>query len=352
MRGMAVTALGAFTSVGTDVPQTMGSLLSRLQWFDDLDLVGASGEPVTGAPVRILSVDNATERLVGLAHIALSECRRQGHATRGSSESIPLLLATATADDLPCHPEELLDRVVGAGVEGAAMGEDLDRRSSRVFPGGRQGALDALAAALALLTSGRAPACYLGGVDSLLDPVRLNQLLLDERLRDGPGREGFVPGEAAVFLKLEAHSGRQALGLVLGSAIAGAERGGAVTAAPVPGFELARAGTIALQEARLDPSQLVALVHDGSGEPAQSEELAMAITRLPFQGAGRLERWAPAFSVGETGAAAAALALAMTTFFVKEGVFQGPVLVCLLSEARVRAAVVLGSSTHQGGRHG
>ncbi len=358
MKGGFVSGLGAFTSVGVDVPQTMGSLLSRLQWFDDLDLIGASGEPVTGARVRIQSVANATDRAVGMCRFALAECRRSGHAPRTGHQRIPLLLATAKARDLPCSPEELLGRILDGdqdverdaqqGVAPPALGEGIDRQASRVFPEGRRGALQALAAAHELVGSGRAQACYVGGVDSLLDPLRLNELLLDRRLLDGAGTDGFVPGEAAVFLKLEARAAAHASCALLGSAVTEGERG----AGPAPGTALARAGQVALKDARLEASSLAALVQDGSSEQAIVEEVAMAVTRLPFERSVQLQRWTPAFSVGETGAAAACLSLAMSAFFVREAIFEGPVLVWLLSDGPERGAIVLGSTDHQGGRRG
>jgi hypothetical protein len=84
----------------------------------------------------------------------------------------------------------------------------------------------------------------------------------------------------------------------------------------------------------------------------------MAMTRLPLGAGGgappglRVQPWAPAFSVGETGAAAAWLSLAMAAFFLREGVWGGPVLTWLRSDGGARGAVVLGASDtkeHAGG---
>jgi 3-oxoacyl-[acyl-carrier-protein] synthase-1 len=346
-----VTSLGAFTSVGVNVPETMGSLLSRLQWFDDLTVIGASGEPVSGARVRLAAVDDATERYVAMSRFALAECRRGEPSAASSREALPLLLATSRARDLPCAPGELLERILAEDAETAAeAGEGaaaeaprvaLDRGASRVFAEGRLGALSALAAARQLVTSGRSRACYVGAVDSLLDPVRLNELLEDGRLLDGAGTDGFIPGEAAVFLKIDSRPAPGG-GVVLGAATTDESPPGVSEGdAPVSGSALARAAREALRLASVSTASLAALVHDGSSEHASVEEIAMAAARLPFGAASPLRPWAPAYSVGETGAAAAFLSIAMTTFFLKEEVFTGPTLVWLTSEVGARAALVM-----------
>jgi len=333
--------MGAFTPVGVDVPQTMGSLLSRLQWFDDLDLIGALGEPIAGARVRLRAGDDRLERYVGMSRFALGECQRAAIAAAGPRAPrpapAPLLLATSRPGDLPCAPALLLERVLEED------GGDVDRAASAVFADGRAGALHALGAASELLHAGRASACYVGGVDSLLDPVRLHRLLAEGRLLDGAGSDGFVPGEAAVFLRLETRAAHPDA-VVLGTAVV-EDR----AALPASGSALARAAAEALRQAELGPAQLGAVVHDGAIEPVVAEEIAMAATRLPRDGAAppaanpdRLRPWAPAYSVGETGAASAWLALAMTAFFLREGVFAGPVLTWLTSDGAARGAVVMG----------
>lgn len=344
MRGVSITGLGAFTPVGVNIPQTMGSLVSRLQWFDDLDLRGPTGAPVSGARVRLSSVENAADRYVAMSRFALAECRESGSSSRGAGEPVPLMLATSRARDLPCRADILLERVLDGDEETAdgRNGQRMDRAASRVFADGRLGALHALAAAQEVVSSGRASGCYVGGVDSLLDPVRLYELLDQGRLLDGSGSDGFVPGEAAAFLKVESRGVRGG-STVLASAAAeepAAPRDG--LAEPATGAALARAAIEALRAAELDPSKLGALVHDGASEPATVEEIAMAMSRLPFSVASPLRPWAPAYSVGEAGAAAAWLSLAMTAFFLREGVFEGPALVWLMSEGSRRAALVLG----------
>jgi 3-oxoacyl-[acyl-carrier-protein] synthase-1 len=349
MNPLFVSAIGAFTPVGVNLPQTMGSLLSRLQWFDDLDLIGASGEPVSGARVRLRSAESVTERYVGMSRFALAECRQSVYATRSSHEPAPLLLATSNERDLPCPPKLLLSLILEGDQEGrpAGAGDAIDRRASRVFAEGRVGALQALAAAQAIVSSGRAPACYVGGVDSLLDPVRLNELLDEGKLLDGPGTDGVIPGEGAVFLKLEARAASRSSSVVLASAMVD-DRGGSTP----PGSALARAAAEALRAAKLGASSLAALVHDGSSDQTTVEEIAMAITRLPFDGATQLRPWTPAFSVGETGAAAACLSVAMTAFFLQEEVFDGPVLIWLISESSARTAVVMGPGARKEARRG
>lgn len=340
MRGVAITAMGAFTPVGINVAHTMGSLLTKLQWFDDLDITGGDGEPLSGARVRLRSVEEGVDRYLAMTQFALGECLRESAgqtdgAGRGAGQSqrapLPLLLATSEQRNLPCPAEELLDRVL------EAHGDVWDRARSRVFAGGKAGSIKALAAAEGLLRGREVGACYVGGVDTLLDPVRLYEMLDAGRLQEGGGigSDGFIPGEAAVFLRLEAQRTPTAQVTIQGSAVCDGPGW-------APGAALANAGIAALAEAARTASALAAITHDGSGNQPSFEEIALALTRLPFGSGTSLLPWAPALSVGETGAAAAWLELAMAAFFLREKVFAGPVLSCLTSEGTARAAIVLG----------
>lgn len=67
----------------------------------------------------------------------------------------------------------------------------------------REGVTEAVLAALALLEAGEGEALVLGAVDSLLDPLSLEEFAADNRLLLEKGSDGFAPGEAAVFLVIE-----------------------------------------------------------------------------------------------------------------------------------------------------
>ena len=344
MKSILVTALGTFTPVGVNVPQTMGSVLSRLQWFDDLELLDATGEPVAGARVPLQGAKDRAERYFGMGALALAECCGSVPERRGPQKPAPLFLATSPERDLPCSPEELLDRL--------ALGQDQEgngailRSASRVFPQGRSGAIRALFAGVNALQSREVEACYVGGVDSLLDPVLLHELLADGRLHDKAGSDGFTPGEGAAFVRMEMTSSEDRGGILLGASVS--EDG------ETPGMALANAAKGALRAARVGPSQLKAIVHDGTGDSMAAEERALALTRLGFAEPPPEDfaTWAPSFSVGETGAAAAPLCLAVAAFFLRAGVLEGPVLNWFTGEGAMRAAIVMGTRSSVEGRRG
>ena len=258
-------------------------------------------------------------------------------------QAVPLFLATSPERDLPCSTEELLDHL--AGAQDQEGNEAILRSASRVFAEGRRGSIRALFAAINALQSGDLEACYVGGVDSLLDPVLLHELLADGRLNDKAGSDGFTPGEGAAFVRIEMTSSGNQTGILLGATVS--------EDAETPGLALANAATGALRAARLGPSQLEAIVHDGTGESTAAEERAIALTRLGFTRPppDQFVTWAPSFSVGETGAAAAPLCLAVTTFFLRAGVVQAPVLNWFKAEG-MGAAIVMGTRTSGEGRHG
>jgi 3-oxoacyl-[acyl-carrier-protein] synthase I len=209
-----------------------------------------------------------------------------------------------------------------------------------VFPGGRGAVLDALGAALALLKEPAVQTCLVGGVDSLIDEPRLQMLLGDDRLVTAKNKDGFIAGEAGAMLALTNRPGPDALATWLAAA-AGQEPACRGSDLPVTGAGLQEAMTRALSLVSLGFEDLACLAHDFSGEARYFEELTLASGRMG-QGKGSVAAEDPGLSVGETGAAAGFLTIAMLAFLHSKGVHARPSLALLSCDGPARGAIVLG----------
>ena len=326
---LAIEALGTFTSVGTDVPMTMASLLSQFQCFDDFEVRGSDGELLTGAMTPLAGQLQGIDRLGALGLLALRECAAEVPAR----QPLPLLVCAPEGADLGGSPSELLDRLL------ADASLAIDRAQSLVITRGATGIVDALLAARVLLERGGVPACYVLGVDSLVTRDRPQRLLAEGRVIDGNNSNGFVPGEAAVALRVARPGGGKTRGLIAGVGSAVESRSPGVTVSTGEG--LARAALQALSEAQVSAAELQGIAHDVSGIHGDFEEMLMARGRPPLSGNADAEMFSAAVSVGEVGTAAGPLNLAMLAFFVEQKIIDGPALCLFRSTGDARGAAVL-----------
>jgi 3-oxoacyl-[acyl-carrier-protein] synthase-1 len=326
---IAVAAAGTITPVGTNLVDTMSALYTRVQLFEDLDALDDDGEPLSGMKIPFKEELRGGARLAVMAHAIVDECVA---AIEPVTDKVPLLLCCPEADD--DTPARLLDEVI------AQAAIPIDRGRSRVFPAGRAATLEALGAALALLKDPVTSTCLVGGVDSLIDEQRLQVLLDEDRLLTTGNKDGFIAGEAGVMLALTNQPGPDALAAWLAAA-AGTEEACRGSDRPVTGAGLQKAMTQALALANLRFEDLACLAHDFSGEARTFEELTLAGGRMGH-GKDPIATEDPGLSVGETGAAAGFLPIAMLAFLHSKGVHARPSLALLSCDGPARGAVVLG----------
>jgi 3-oxoacyl-[acyl-carrier-protein] synthase-1 len=176
-------------------------------------------------------------------------------------------------------------------------------------------------------------------VDSLVVPARLAADLAAGRVAGVHNPTGFVPGEAGAALLLSLRPDSRARAIITG---AGHCDGGPtfLTAAAV----LVEAAERALLDARLPAPALAAICHDGAGDWGQIGELALADGRPPLSLAPQAQRFLPAISTGEVGAASGVLSLAILAFLLAKGVFRRPALALFSSDGAARGAAILAPS--------
>jgi len=330
---IAVEAAGALTPVGTNLTDSMIALFTRVQIFGDLNVLDEEGEPLSGMKIPFPAEPAGPERLLAMANAVVDE------ATLGVEPSVrtPLILclpeAGAFADAPAEWPTDLLRNVI------AKAAIPLDTVRSRVIARGRAGVVEALGVALTLLKEPTMPYCLVGGVDSAVDDGRVEALIGESRLLTVSNKDGYVPGEAGAMLLLSNRPGPGAMAHWLGAAD-GKEEACRGSNRPITGTGLQEAMAKALAQAKLDFEGLDCLVHDFSGEQRYFEELLLAKSRVSRgRGTGTIE--VPAFSTGETGAAAGFLSIAMLAFLHAKAVHKRASMAVFTSDGPERGAVVL-----------
>jgi 3-oxoacyl-[acyl-carrier-protein] synthase I len=331
MRAIAIEALGAITAVGENLPLSVASIYTGGRRCEALGTHGVDGRPVIGAPAMIGDQVRGIDRLRVLALMAIQECVGD---QLGVQPPLPVVVCAPVLEPFGRDAGWFLHRL----LDDADLALDPD--GSRVIAGGRGVLPDALALAEQRLASQEWPACFLVGVDSLVAPPRLSREVDAGRVAGAGNATGFIPGEAgaALLLSLRADAGSAAI-------IAGIGRceGGAAfnTTAAV----LADAAERALANAGVAAPALGAICHDGPGDWAQLEELALADARPPLSLVPEAQRLIPSISTGEVGAAAGVLSLAIVGLLLAKGVVQRPALAMLVAEGPARAAAVLTPAT-------
>lgn len=332
---IAIETAGAITPVGLDLADSMAAIYTRAQLFEDLGVLDADGEPLSGMKIPFAEDLAGPERLAAMAHEVLDECTA---SVETDGAKLPLLLCCPEAGAFGQEAADFPARVLAEVIAKSPV--PIDGARSRVLARGRAGVLDALGAALALLEDGAAVHCLVGGVDCLVDDARVQTLADDERLLTSTNKDGFVAGEAGAMLLLSNRPAPSTLASWLGAA-AGHEEATRGSERPITGAGMQDAMTKALALAKTPFEALDCVAHDFSGEARYFEELLLASSRLAKATANHAVE-IPALSVGETGAAAGFLTVAMLAFLHGKGVHAGPSLGILSSDGPERGAVVLG----------
>jgi 3-oxoacyl-[acyl-carrier-protein] synthase-1 len=334
---VAITGLGAVTPVGLSLPSTCAALRAGVSRMVALEGWNDHGPPppedlvagrvpmewmrgdvrtewpgherfdlVPPKPHRLLAPD--TERLAELAVLAAEEAWQDAGRPRGR---VGLYLGLPEDDD---------GRAVAGAVSRALTLEFELQRGDRL---GRAAALAAVHRALRHLRDGRVDVALVGGVDSLLRRAALARMSAAGMLRSDVNPTGVIPGEAAVFMVLQAEGAlRKPRAWIVASAVA--EEPTAGTDEPNQGVGLTKALRLARQGG---PGYSVRplVVCDLNGERYRTIEWSFANVRAlgdvhPAEGTPtNALLWHPADCIGDSGAASGALNVAWASVAMRKG---------------------------------
>ena len=340
---VTMTGYGIVNPVGIGAAACAAAVRAGINQYADSTLVRTKGEPYKMATVPdaclpemdpstfpIINTNFLFKRLLQLGKLALTQACEHGQI----STPVPVFLAV---------PEQRCGRPYPAlepflKVLASQVDYPLDLITSRVFPMGRSGGINALNEAMKLLLNSPLERIIVGGVDSFFDTMLLGALDAEDRLSSSTTMRGFVPGEGAAFVVLEKTADA---GLKLSSPGVADEPGHMYSEEACLGDGLSTA--VAEAVASLEqPVQTV--LCSMNGESGHVKEWGIAQLRNSQSFHGSLQLHHPAECYGDLGAATAPTLLALSVLGLEKGYYSGPALVWCASDYQQRGAVVISKS--------
>jgi 3-oxoacyl-[acyl-carrier-protein] synthase I len=302
----AVLATGIVSSVGMTAAATCAAVRTKVANPSPTAFVDSAGKPIMAHQVSLDRPWRGVPRLARMAALATQEALAA--VTPTQRQAIPLLLCVAERErpgrthglDDALFPE--VQRLVGCAFSDA----------SRVFARGKVGVAEAIARARAIIAADSAAHVLILAVDSLLTGGTLEHLARRDRLLTEENSNGFMPGEAAGAILVGAAPPGAGCLRCLGLGF-GVERAHVDSEEPLRGDGLAFAIKAALADAAADLREVACRIADVSGEQYYFKEATLALSRTLRQRRENLELWHPAESVGEVGAAAGVICVAVAS---------------------------------------
>lgn len=272
-----VVSAGMVTSVGMDAPSSAAAIRAGLDNFQLSEFRDTTNEPIVVAPVKITSIETATEyRQGGYEHfsrmctLAIEECAIKA----GLSLPLPTDIAIfILGDDTRPKP---ITTIIHTLLHDDSLFHQSEQRHIQAFTHGESSCIYALAAANSYLTNNSY--AILLAADSWLNTPDIESNLHWNRINTSESAGGFIPGEAAAACLLTRTIPHAHQLSVLGLACA-EEQASLLSDQPVYGVGLAAAMKAAIQQAGISPEKIDLRVSDLSGEQYFFEEAAYAWAR-------------------------------------------------------------------------
>ena len=191
-----VVTAGMVTSVGMDAPSTAAAIRAGLDNFQLSEFRDTTNEPIVVAPVKITSIETATEyRQGGYEHfsrmctLAIEECAIKA----GLSLPLPTDIAIfILGDDTRPKP---ITTIIHTLLHDDSLFHQSEQRHIQAFTHGESSCIYALAAANNYLTNNSY--AILLAADSWLNTTDIESNLHLNRINTSESAGGFIPGEAA-----------------------------------------------------------------------------------------------------------------------------------------------------------
>jgi 3-oxoacyl-[acyl-carrier-protein] synthase-1 len=333
-----IVGVGACSSVGDSAPMTAAAVRAGINRFHEHPFwVDRFGQPAVVAASSYLPLDRmGSGRYLALASPALKEALSPLRDILPARQTLPLLLGLPPP--LPGTPISLVEALK------AHFKQSVSSILLEAIPCGHSAGVVALVEALHRLRAGE-EFCIIGGIDTYLQPERLEWLDKTGKLKSPINRWGFIPGEAAGFCVLASskavrHYRLEPLGTVISAAIskeAHQETSGALFTG--------QALTLAMKEALSalpTGARIHNLVGDLNGERNRVDDYGFTALRLAQHFIAPSSIHTAADCWGDIGAASAPLFLGLTTMWGMRGHGRGPLaLLWTSSDDGTRGAAVV-----------
>lgn len=341
-----LVGIGARTPHGLTPLQVTMSVRAQKFAPRESHLVDQKGKPMATGRLASLA-DNlmGQDRFVALAAPTLLQATYPWQAALAELRYDPIGLPVFVAlpdESRPGLDPQLRNHLLPALAARTRL--PLDLKQSALFFGCRGGGIAAIEAGLEMITSGRAEAALVGGVDSYFDPDCLEHLDNERRLHGPDTENGFIPGEGAGFLlfvsRRMAMSSLERYGHVLSAAVE-LEPNPYGSELPCLGEGMARALRRAIAEAGLPPESLAWALSDVVNERHRVDEWMYALARNHTSLSADIVHDQPLLSTGDLGAASAAVLLAIAAVSWKTGcAVASTALIATFSDGAERGALI------------
>ncbi|WP_124326155.1 hypothetical protein [Pseudomonas chlororaphis] len=341
MAALCIIGSGMVSAVGLSAPASCAAIRCAIDNFQETRFIDRGGEWLIAASVPLEQPWRGRSKLIKMAARALAEALQ---STPGiDPEKTPLLLGVAEAD----RPGRLdgLDLSLLHDIE-----HELGVRfhgSSNVIARGRVSGAVALLNARKLIYEQGHRHVLIAGVDSFLSGPTLAAFEERERLLTSQNSNGFIPGEGAAAVLVNAPTASETPQLACIGLGFGVEKA-TVEAEDIPlrADGLTQAVRAALSEAGCGLEQMDYRLTDISGEQYYFKEASLALSRTLRVRKEFFQLWHPADCIGEVGAAIGPAMLAVALAASRKGYGEGPNIFCHLgNDAGQRAAALLSYQT-------
>lgn len=331
---LAILATGLVTSVGLYAPAACAAIRAGVSNPTESGFLNSAGELISVHEVPLEQPWRGRVRLVKMAAMAVTECL--AGVSRDVWRRIPLLVCVAERERPGRTP----------GLEGELLAEIQQEVGEQFSPGsltiplGRVATAHALQEARRLLGEDGERQALIVATDSLLSGPTLGAFDREGRLLGARNSNGFIPGEGAGALLVGRANGPD---LLCCSGLGFATEAAYIASGqPLRGDGLTQAIKAAVRDAGCGLQELDFRIADLSGEHYYFKEAALALGRALRVRKPQFELWQPGTSIGESGALAGVVAIAVADAACRKGYSPGPgVLLHLAADAGQRAAAVL-----------
>ncbi|WP_303721765.1 hypothetical protein [Malonomonas rubra] len=334
-RPLAISGSGMVCAVGLSAPSACAAIRCGIDNAQETRFIDSGGEWIMGSRVPIEQSRRGAFRLIKMVTCALQECVASDPMLK--LEQVPVLFCLAE-EDRPGRLDDLNNQVF-SGVQ-KELGIRLHDKSE-CFSQGRVSIAAAMQRARKLIFENGLGQVIIAGVDSLLVGATLKSFEECGRLLTSQNSNGFVPGEAAAAILVEAPDGRAGLtciGIGFGrekATISNAE-------IPLRADGMVEAIHGALDEAGCNLGITDFRITDISGEQYAFKEATLALLRVLRQRKEFYDIWHPADCVGEVGAAIGPIMLAVLLAAGKKSYLVGNnILAHWGTDSGNRAAMIL-----------
>jgi len=332
---LAIQCVGLVTSVGLTAEASCAAFRAKISNPTETRFIDSGGEWIMAHQVALEQPWRGLTKLAKMAALAIEEALQD--QPRAQWSSVPLVLCVAEAE----RPERMagLDDELFLQVQ-RELGVTF-AKASAVVAQGRVGVAVALMQARNLIMQGGHARVLIAATDSLLNWPTLSHYEREDRLLTTRTSNGFMPGEAAGALLVEAAAGK-AGELVCSGIGFGREAAHLDSGEPLRADGLSQAIKLALVDAGCAMHDMDYRITDVSGEQYYFKEAALALSRTLRQRKETFDIWHPAESTGETGAAAGAAVIALAHAACRKAFSLGPnILAHMANDTGQRAALSL-----------